>query len=52
MRPRDHPQDKIREQSYQMAYDAAAIIEEKARQIREKIEKTKSDMFVGNEFVA
>ena len=35
-----------------MAFDAAAIIEERAKQIKEKIEKTKSDMLIGNEFVA
>ena len=35
-----------------MAYDAAAQIQESARNIKELIEKTKSNMLLGNEFVA
>lgn len=35
-----------------MAYDAAAMIEARAKSIKEEIEKTKNDMCLGNEFVA
>ena len=35
-----------------MAYDAAAMIEARARSIKEEIEKTKTDMMMGNDFVA
>ncbi len=37
---------------YQMAFDAAAMIEARAQSIKEKIEKTKSDMLLGNDYVA
>ena len=35
-----------------MAYDAAAMIEARAKSIKEEIEKTKNDMCLGNDFVA
>ena len=35
-----------------MACDAAAMIEARAQSIKEKIEQTKSDMLLGNEYVA
>lgn len=47
-----HPQVQEREKSYQMALDAATMIEARAKSIKEEIEKTKSDMMMGNDFVA
>ena len=35
-----------------MVFDTAAMIEAKARSIKDQIEKTKTDMMLGNEFVA
>ena len=35
-----------------MALDAATMIEARAKSIKEEIEKTKSDMMMGNDFVA
>ena len=35
-----------------MAFDAAHMIQTRAQAIKEEIEKTKSDMLLGNDFVA
>ena len=35
-----------------MAFDTAAMIEARALSIKQKIEQTKSDMLLGNDFVA
>lgn len=49
---RDRPEDKERLQVYKMAFDTAAMIEARALSIKQKIEQTKSDMLLGNDFVA
>ena len=47
-----HPQDKERDVSFKIAFDTAAMIQARANSIKEEIEKTKTNMLLGSEFVA